>query len=89
MSSRAAERINFGKIKEIITPPNLIELQTNSYVEFLQINVAPTRRKNVGLQAVFKEVFPIEQASTVIDWHANLAAKTFDDIEFDHWSSFR
>ena len=60
MPSRATERINFGKIKEIIAPPNLIELQTNSYAEFLQLEVAPSKRKNVGLQAVFKEVFPIE-----------------------------
>jgi DNA-directed RNA polymerase subunit beta len=60
MPSRATERINFGKIKEIIQPPNLIELQTTSYAEFLQLEVAPSRRKNVGLQAVFKEVFPIE-----------------------------
>src|SRR5688572_14037212 len=60
MPSRAHERINFGKIKEVISPPNLIELQTNSYLEFLQLDIAPSRRKNVGLQAVFKEVFPIE-----------------------------
>src|SRR5689334_14866490 len=60
MPSRTTDRINFGKIKEIIAPPNLIELQTNSYVEFLQVGTAPRRRKNVGLQAVFKEVFPIE-----------------------------
>src|SRR5688500_623953 len=60
MPSRATDRINFGKIKEIIAPPNLIELQTNSYVEFLQLGTAPSRRKNIGLQAVFKEVFPIE-----------------------------
>src|SRR5216684_7009602 len=72
MPSRAPERINFGKIKEIITPPNLIELQTNSYVEFLQINVAPTRRKGVGLQAVFREVFPIESydGKCVLDYHS-------------------
>jgi DNA-directed RNA polymerase subunit beta len=38
----------------------LIELQTNSYREFLQFDVAPSRRKNTGLQAVFTEVFPIE-----------------------------
>src|SRR4051812_6359897 len=60
MPSRTTERINFGKIKEIIAPPNLIELQTNSYVEFLQVGTSPSRRKNIGLQAVFKEVFPIE-----------------------------
>src|SRR5260370_8765060 len=60
MPSRATERINFGKIKEIIAPPNLIELQTNSYREFLQAEAPPSRRKNMGLQAVFTEVFPIE-----------------------------
>ena len=37
MPSRSTERINFGKIKEIIAPPNLIELQTNSYAEFLHL----------------------------------------------------
>ena len=36
MPSRATERINFGKIKEIVVPPNMIELQTNSYKDFLQ-----------------------------------------------------
>ena len=72
MPSRATERINFGKIKEIIAPPNLIELQTNSYAEFLQLDVAPTKRKNVGLQAVFKEVFPIESydGKVVLDYHS-------------------
>ena len=60
MPSKATERINFGKIKEIIAPPNLIELQTTSYKEFLQLDIAPSKRKNTGLEAVFTEVFPIE-----------------------------
>jgi len=60
MPSKAAERINFGKIKEVIAPPNLIEVQCDSYREFLQAESAPSKRKNLGLQAVFKEVFPIE-----------------------------
>jgi DNA-directed RNA polymerase subunit beta len=55
-----SERIYFGKIKEAIEPPNLIEVQLNSYVEFLQKDISPGRRKNVGLQAVFREVFPIQ-----------------------------
>ncbi|MBV8901059.1 MAG: DNA-directed RNA polymerase subunit beta [Verrucomicrobia bacterium] len=55
-----SERIYFGKIKEAIEPPNLIEVQLNSYVEFLQKEILPSKRKNVGLQAVFKEVFPIQ-----------------------------
>ena len=47
MPSRAIERINFGKIKEPIAPPNLIELQTNSYKEFLQIG-----REGAGIFAL-------------------------------------
>ncbi|MBI1177921.1 DNA-directed RNA polymerase subunit beta [bacterium] len=60
MASKAKERINFGKIKEILAPPNLIELQTNSFKEFVQLEVTPKKRVNTGLQAVFTEVFPIE-----------------------------
>jgi DNA-directed RNA polymerase subunit beta len=60
MPSRITERVHFGKIKEVIAPPNLIELQTNSYREFLQTSTPPSKRKNVGLQAVLDEVFPIE-----------------------------
>src|SRR6266853_6500815 len=55
-----SERIHFGSIKEAIEPPNLIEVQANSYVDFLQKDVPYSKRKNQGLQAVFKEVFPIE-----------------------------
>ena len=58
MPSRATERVNFGKIKEIIVPPNLIELQTTSYKEFLQADLPQSKRKNLGMQAVFTEVFP-------------------------------
>ncbi len=60
MATRSTERLNFGKIKEIIAPPNLIELQTDSYEEFLQAALTPSKRQNIGLQAVFMEVFPIE-----------------------------
>ncbi len=72
MPSRSTERINFGKIKEVIAPPNLIELQTNSYKEFLQAEIAPSKRKNLGLQAVFTEVFPIESydGKCVLDFHS-------------------
>jgi len=72
MPSRLAERVHFGKIKEVIAPPNLIELQTNSYREFLQTDTPPSRRKNMGLQAVFTEVFPIESydGKCVLDFHS-------------------
>ena len=72
MPSRLTERVHFGKIKEVIAPPNLIELQTNSYKEFLQTDTPPSRRKNMGLQAVFTEVFPIESydGKCVLDFHS-------------------
>ncbi len=55
-----ADRINFGKLKDVITPPNLIEIQINSYLDFLQKDTPISERKNDGLEAVFREVFPIE-----------------------------
>ena len=55
-----SKRINFGQLKEVIQPPNLIENQIDSYTEFLQMDLAPTQREQVGLEAVFSEVFPIE-----------------------------
>jgi DNA-directed RNA polymerase subunit beta len=84
MSARATERVNFGKIKEIIAPPNLIELQTSSYREFLQAEVAASRRKNTGMQGVFTEVFPIESydGKVKLDFHCyELADPKVDWLE--------
>jgi DNA-directed RNA polymerase subunit beta len=55
-----AARTNYGKLNAVIDPPDLIEIQTDSYTEFLQRDVSPSKRKAQGLQAVFQEVFPIE-----------------------------
>ena len=84
MPSKAAERINFGKIKEVITPPNLIEVQNNSYAEFLQSDIDPKKRKNLGLQAVFSEVFPIESydGKCVLDFsHYEIGEPKLDWLE--------
>ena len=54
------DRINFGQLSDVVELPDLIEIQTRSYRDFLQMDAPPNRRKAVGLQAVFKEVFPIE-----------------------------
>ncbi len=56
----AADRIIFGKIKEVLDIPDLIAIQTESYVDFLQKDIPPEKRKTQGLQEVFKEIFPIE-----------------------------
>src|SRR5256885_15880167 len=54
-------RRTFGRIKKIIDIPNLIEIQKRSYEEFLQKDVAPEARRDQGVQAVFKSVFPIKE----------------------------
>ena len=39
--------------------PDLIDIQTKSYAEFLQADVPPAERVDEGLQAIFKEIFPV------------------------------
>ncbi|HLI30720.1 MAG TPA: DNA-directed RNA polymerase subunit beta [Terriglobia bacterium] len=53
------QRINFSKIPSVISIPNLIEVQRRSYDRFLQMNLLPSEREDIGLQAVFNSVFPI------------------------------
>ena len=62
-TSRKRVRRDFGRINEVAPMPNLIEVQKSSYDFFLQIGVAAADRQDVGLQAVFKSVFPIRDFS--------------------------
>ena len=62
-----ADRRYFGNIEEVIEPPNLIEVQSKSYEDFLQKDIAPSQRTETGLQAVFKEVFPITSYDETIE----------------------
>jgi DNA-directed RNA polymerase subunit beta len=50
----------FGSGQETLELPSLTELQTKSYEFFLQEDLAPEKRKNLGLEAVLREIFPIE-----------------------------
>jgi DNA-directed RNA polymerase subunit beta len=52
-------RHSFGKIQQIITIPNLIDIQKRSYEKFLQANIPQHEREDIGLQGVFRSVFPI------------------------------
>src|SRR5947209_3860430 len=56
-------RRHFGRIPEIAPMPNLIEVQRSSYDHFLQMGVLAENRGSVGLQEVFKSVFPIRDFS--------------------------
>lgn len=61
--SGAILRKDFTRIKKVIDIPNLIEVQKRSFDQFLQANLRPGDRKDVGLQGVFKGVFPIKDFS--------------------------
>ncbi|MBK1790345.1 DNA-directed RNA polymerase subunit beta [Persicirhabdus sediminis] len=61
-----AERRYFGTIEEVIQPPNLIEVQSKSYEDFLQKDIPPSQREDTGLQAVFQEIFPIKSYDEAI-----------------------
>jgi len=53
-------RKNFGKIPQIVEIPDLIGVQRESYSRFLQMDIPPDEREDMGLQSVFKSVFPIK-----------------------------
>ena len=53
-------RKSFAKREEILEIPDLVELPKKSYSAFLQKDVPPEKRKEIGLQTVFKSVFPIK-----------------------------
>jgi DNA-directed RNA polymerase subunit beta len=49
----------FGRVMEIAEVPDLVEIQTRAYEEFLLPYVQPSSRQNHGLEALLREVFPI------------------------------
>ncbi len=53
-------RKNLGRVRRIVDVPNLIDIQKSSYDKFLQMNIPPNEREEVGLQLVFRSVFPIK-----------------------------
>ena len=61
------KQVNFGKIKSPIDPPLLLGMQKNSFAEFLQMNVAPEKRKPQGLEGAFRDVFPIKNSDESLE----------------------
>jgi DNA-directed RNA polymerase subunit beta len=55
----SVQRHSFSKIRSHIVIPDLVDVQRRSYNEFLQAEALPDRRKDKGLHAAFKSVFPI------------------------------
>lgn len=56
-------RKDFGKQRSILEVPFLLAIQVDSYREFLQEDVESTKRKDLGLHAALKSVFPISSYS--------------------------
>jgi DNA-directed RNA polymerase subunit beta len=72
------ERVDFSKIKTTIPIPNLIEVQKNSYEMFLQMDLLPDERDDIGLQSVFRSVFPITD-------FRGLSELAFVDYSIGNW----
>ncbi|MHC4186961.1 MAG: DNA-directed RNA polymerase subunit beta, partial [Planctomycetota bacterium] len=58
MNSQAVR--NFGEVQDAVEIPDLTAIQRDSYERFLQRDIEPTKRKNLGLEALYREIFPVE-----------------------------
>ena len=75
-AGRKRIRRSFGRIPQIVEMPNLIEVQRESYDQFLQVKSPEGGRDEQGLEAVFKSVFPIAD-------FGNTALLEFVSYEFE------
>ena len=53
------KRKSFAKKQSNISLPNLIEVQSRSFNDFVQLDILAENRKNIGLEKVFRDIFPI------------------------------
>ena len=56
-------RKNFGKLKESLSIPNLIEVQKNSYKDLTEFKKDLDQHLVKGFDRVFKSIFPIEDGN--------------------------
>ncbi|NUN46176.1 DNA-directed RNA polymerase subunit beta [bacterium] len=61
-TKKVIERVNFAKNPSVVPMPDLLEIQIDSYKEFLQEDVPAEKRTNTGLQNVFLSNFPVDDA---------------------------
>ena len=80
-TERKRIRKNFGKRESVLNVPYLLTMQQDSYVAFLQKDVAPQKRKPEGLQAAFLSAFPIVSHNSMVEMkfiEFNIAKPPFD-----------
>jgi DNA-directed RNA polymerase subunit beta len=76
-SGKGVVRKFLGKIKEVISLPNLIDVQLKSFNDFVQLDCLPSHRKKIGLEKVLQDVFPIE--------YDNRISLEYIGYELGHW----
>lgn len=64
MSDLRAGKLNirksFGKIKDLVSVPDLIAIQSSSFNDFVQLDYLPEERKLIGLEKALRDIFPID-----------------------------
>jgi len=50
---------NYSKVEDVIEIQNLVQIQTKAYRDFLQADVPASKRKNYGIEAILREIFPV------------------------------
>ncbi|HEO65629.1 MAG TPA: DNA-directed RNA polymerase subunit beta, partial [Spirochaetes bacterium] len=79
-------RKSLGRLKDVISIPDLIEIQLNSYIRFLQFDTPPEERNlTEGLEAVFRSTFPIESPNK--DIILEYLGYSFGDIKYSEEES--
>ncbi len=62
-------RKSYAKLPDVVALPSLTEIQKKSYDDFLQKDFLPEERKNVGLQSLFAEIFPVVSITKKLEMH--------------------
>jgi DNA-directed RNA polymerase subunit beta len=75
---RGIVRKSFGKVKDVVPVPNLIEIQSKSFNDFAQLDYLPSERQSIGLEKVLKDIFPVE--------YDNKMSLEYISYELGHWA---
>ena len=81
------KRKNYAKLQDVFEVPHLLNVQLDSYYNFLQLGVSKTKREKKGLQGVFYEVFPIENFDKTC--RVEFVSYNLDKPKYDVWECQR
>lgn len=82
MSDLRAGKLNirksFGKIKDLVSVPDLIAIQSSSFNDFIQLDYLPEERKPIGLEKALRDIFPID--------YEDKMSLEYVSYELGHWA---